>query len=95
MNLKEIQELVELWEHKNQQSNNQLTNIALLTELVGELTRLIAQDYGKSTLSKKDKERISKSLGEIIWRTLSIANQSGINTSESIIATLEKKNKEQ
>lgn len=94
MNLKETQELIEVWEHKNQHSDNQLTNIALLTEQVGELTRVIAKGYGQSQISKKDKEKLSKNLGEIIWRTLSIANQSQISTAEAIISTLERKNKE-
>lgn len=95
MTVKETQELVKIWEEKNLVDNNQLTNIALLTEAVGELTRVIAKGLGKTQIPIKDQQRLNKNIGEILWRTMSIANHNNVQSSDAVIATLEKKNKEQ
>ncbi len=93
MTIQETQELVKVWEEKNNTTNNQLTNLALLTESMGELTRIIAKGYGHDKISKAQASELSKKIGEIVWRTMSIANQSQVEVCQAVIDTLESKNK--
>ncbi len=93
MTIQETQELVKVWEEKNNTSTNQLTNLALLTEAMGELTRIIAKGYGHSSVSKAQADELAKNIGEIVWRTMSIANQSEVEVCQAVIDTLETKNK--
>lgn len=94
MTVKETQELVKVWEQKKNIHYNQLTNMAMLTESVGELARITARRYGEYIHDPNLNNELSKNIGDIVWRALSIANQSDINVSEAMIDALERKNSE-
>ena len=93
MTLKEAQEKVDTWIKTNGvRYFNELTNLALLTEEVGEVARLMARIYGEQSFKQKDKESsLADELGDVMFVILSIANQTGIDLTEAFTKNLEKK----
>ena len=77
---------------------SELTNMAILTEEVGEVARLISRIYGeqsfKNTISlEEQKSKLADELADVIWVVTCLANQTGIDLEESLIKNIEKKNK--
>jgi NTP pyrophosphatase (non-canonical NTP hydrolase) len=71
---------------------NELTNMAILTEEVGEVARIIARTYGEQSFKKKDKSLVlSDELADVLFVLICIANQTGINLEEAFIKNLAKK----
>jgi NTP pyrophosphatase (non-canonical NTP hydrolase) len=72
---------------------SELTNMAILTEEVGELARLIARKYGDQSF-KKNEEGIDlgDEIADVLWVLICIANQTGINLAEALQKNFEKKN---
>lgn len=72
---------------------NELTNMAMLTEEVGEVARIIARKYGEQSFKKSDKEKIlSDELADVLFVLICIANQTGVDLTEALKKNLEKKN---
>jgi NTP pyrophosphatase (non-canonical NTP hydrolase) len=76
---------------------SELTNMAILTEEVGELARLIARKYGDQSFKKPEdtatvEEKIGDELADIMWVTTCLANQMGVDLEEAIDKNLQKKN---
>lgn len=72
---------------------NELTNMVLLTEEVGELARLIARTYGEQSFKESDKNRdLGDEMADVLWVLICLANQTGINLSEALVKNFEKKN---
>ena len=72
---------------------NELTNLALLTEEVGELARVMARLYGEqSSKPGEGKEEISEELADILFVVICLANQTGVNLTEALQKSLDKKN---
>ncbi len=70
---------------------SELTNLALLMEEVGELSRLMARTYGEQSFKEKDKESsIPSEMGDILFVLICLANQMGISLEDALMATLEK-----
>lgn len=69
-----------------------LTNMALLTEEVGELARVIARTYGEQIAKPGDlRKGLEEELADVLWVVICLANQSGVDLDEALRASLEKK----
>jgi NTP pyrophosphatase (non-canonical NTP hydrolase) len=72
---------------------SELTNMAILTEEVGEVARLMSRIYGDQSFKEIDKDRkLSDELADVLWVILCIANQTGTDLTEAIKRNFEKKN---
>jgi len=71
---------------------NELTNMAILTEEVGELARIIARKYGEQSFKESDKNRdLGDEMADVLWVLVCLANQSGVNLTGAFLKNLEKK----
>lgn len=71
---------------------NELTNMAMLTEEVGEVARIIARKYGEQSFKKSDTDKdLGDELADVLFVLICIANQTGINLTEALKKNLEKK----
>ncbi len=71
---------------------NELTNMAILTEEVGEVARIIARKYGEQSFKKKEGEKeLSDELADVLFVLICIANQTGVNLTEALEKNLSKK----
>lgn len=93
MTLQEAQETVDKWiKTYGVRYFSELTNMAVLTEEVGELARIMARTYGDQSF--KDNE-LSKNIGDemadVLWVLICLANQTGVNLEEALKKNIEKK----
>jgi NTP pyrophosphatase (non-canonical NTP hydrolase) len=97
MTIKEAQELVDAWIAKNvSHPRTDLTNMASLTEEVGELARVIALKYSDHSISEHTiRAEMSNEIGDVLWALISLANQAGIDLTESLIENLDKRSFQQ
>jgi NTP pyrophosphatase (non-canonical NTP hydrolase) len=93
MQLNELQQIVDDWIKKyGIRYFSELTNMALLTEEVGELARIIARKYGDQSFKNNETEKnMADEIADIIFVLVCIANQTNINLTEAIQKNLEKK----
>jgi NTP pyrophosphatase (non-canonical NTP hydrolase) len=70
---------------------SELTNMAILTEEVGELARLMARKYGDQSFKDGESDDIGDELSDILWVILCLANQTGVNLTQAFTENLEKK----
>ena len=71
---------------------NELTNMAMLTEEVGEVARIIARRYGEQSEKESDKGKdLGDELADVLFVVMCLANQTGINLEEALTKNLEKK----
>ena len=85
MNIENAQEAVDAWikEH-GVRYFNELTNMAQLTEEVGEVARIIARRYGEQSEKESDKEKdLGEELADVLFVVLCLANQTGVNLEEA------------
>lgn len=94
MTIKEAQELIEAWVGKSpSRHRSELTGMAILTEEVGELARVIADRHSDPSLSpEKVRAALANELSDVMWALFALANQSGIDLTEALIDNLGKKN---
>ena len=72
---------------------SELTNMAILTEEVGELARIIARTYGDQSFKKTDKQKnLGDEMADVLWVLICLANQTGINLTDALQKNFEKKN---
>ena len=72
---------------------SELTDMAILTEEVGELARLMARQYGDQSFKESDKGReLGDEIADVLWVLLCIANQTGVDLTQAFARNLEKKN---
>ncbi len=72
---------------------NELTNMAILTEEVGEVARIMARRYGEQSEKESDKNKdLGDELADVMWVVTCIANQTGIDLEEAIKRNFDKKN---
>ncbi|MCD7710678.1 MAG: nucleotide pyrophosphohydrolase [Porphyromonadaceae bacterium] len=93
MTLQEAQERVDSWiKEYGVRYFNELTNMAILTEEVGEVARIIARRYGEQSFKEKDKAAdLSDELADVLWVVICLANQTGINLTEALQRNFDKK----
>jgi NTP pyrophosphatase (non-canonical NTP hydrolase) len=72
---------------------NELTNLGILMEEVGELSRIIVRKYGEQSFKGSDKEKnLSDEMADVLWVLLCLANQTGVDLTEALKSNFEKKN---
>jgi len=93
MTLKEAQTTVDEWiKTTGVRYFNELTNLAILTEEVGELARIMARAYGEQSFKESDKNKdMADEMADILWVLLCLANQTGVDLTEAFRKNLEKK----
>ena len=70
----------------------ELTNMAILTEEVGEVARLMSRTYGEQSFKKSDlNKELSDELADVLWVLICIANQTGVNLTDALQKNFEKK----
>ncbi len=73
---------------------NELTNMAMLTEEVGEVARIIARRYGEQSEKESDKNKdLGDEMADVLWVLLCLANQTGVNLTEAFAKNMDKKTK--
>ena len=93
MTLKEAQRLVDHWiKTYGVRYFNELTNMAILTEEVGEVARLIARIYGEQSFKESDKDKdLGDEMADVLWVLICLANQTGVDLTDAFRKNMEKK----
>ena len=93
MTIEEAQKQVDQWiTTTGVRYFNELTNMAMLTEEVGEVARVIARKYGEQSEKDSDKSHdLGDELADVLWVVICLANQTGVDLTESFRKNLEKK----
>jgi NTP pyrophosphatase (non-canonical NTP hydrolase) len=93
MTITEAQQSVDNWiKTHGVRYFNELTNMAMLTEEVGEVARIMARRYGEQSEKESDKEKVlADELADVLFVLICIANQTGVNLEEALKKNLEKK----
>lgn len=92
MTFEEAQKQVDLWiKQYGVRYFSELTNMAVLTEEVGELARVMSRKYGDQSFKEGEKDNIEDEIADVLWVLLCIANQTGVNVTEAFARNLEKK----
>ncbi len=93
MTIKEAQKTVDNWiTTTGVRYFNELTNMAILTEEVGEVARIMARKYGEQSFKESDNKELSDELADVLWVVMAIANQTGVDLTKAFNKNLEKKN---
>jgi NTP pyrophosphatase (non-canonical NTP hydrolase) len=72
---------------------NELTNLGILMEEVGELSRLMVRQYGEQSFKESDKGKdLSDEMADVLWVLICLANQTGVNLTDALQKNFEKKN---
>lgn len=72
---------------------NELTNLGILMEEVGELSRLMVRTYGEQSFKESDRNKnIDDEMADVLWVLICLANQTGVNLAEALQRNFEKKN---
>ena len=92
--IREAQQMVDEWiRTTGVRYFSELTNMAILTEEVGEVARLMCRIYGDQSFRETDKDKkLSDELADVLWVILCIANQTGTDLNEALKKNFEKKN---
>jgi NTP pyrophosphatase (non-canonical NTP hydrolase) len=93
MTIEEAQSIVDQWiTTTGVRYFNELTNMAILTEEVGEVARLMSRMYGEQSFKESDKDKeLSDELADVLFVLICIANQTGVNLTEALQKNLDKK----
>lgn len=92
--LKEAQQAVDEWiKTVGVRYFNELTNLGILMEEVGELSRLMVRKYGEQSFKESDKgKEIADEIADVLWVLMCIANQTGVDLTAALQTNIEKKN---
>ena len=92
MTIKEAQQAVDHWiKEYGVRYFSELTNMACLTEEVGELARVIARQYGDQSFKPGEKPNLGEEMADVLWVLLCLANQTGVDLTEELQKSIEKK----
>lgn len=93
MTLEELQKTVDQWVKKyGVRYFNELTNMAVLTEEVGEVARIMARTYGEQSAKEGDLDKsLADELADVLWVLACIANQTGVDLTEAVRQNIQKK----
>lgn len=92
MTIKEAQEAVDQWIREyGVRYFSELTNMAVLTEEVGELARVIARKYGDQSFKEGETDNLGEEMADVLWVLLCLANQTGVDLTEELKNSIEKK----
>lgn len=94
MTIKEAQEEVDKWiKTYGVRYFSELTNMACLTEEVGELARVMARKYGDQSFKSSEKPNLGEEMADVLWVLICLANQTGVDLTEELRKSFEKKTK--
>lgn len=92
MEIKELQQRVDDWIHNYGVIYfSELTNMAILTEEVGELARVIARRYGEQSFKAGEKDDLADEIADVLWVLTCIANQTGVDLEQAVKRNFDKK----
>ena len=92
MTIQEAQQAVDQWIREyGVRYFSELTNMAILTVEVGELARVIARKYGDQSFKKGEKDNLGEEMADVLWVLLCLANQTGVDLTEELQKSIEKK----
>lgn len=93
MTIQEAQNQVDSWiKTVGVRYFNELTNMAMLTEEVGEVARIIARRYGEQSEKESDKNKdLADEMADVLFVLICLANQTGINLTDALVKNIEKK----
>jgi NTP pyrophosphatase (non-canonical NTP hydrolase) len=93
MTIKEAQQTIDHWiKTTGVRYFNELTNMAILTEEVGEVARIIARQYGEQSYKKSDQDKnLADELADVLFVVMCLANQTGIDLTDALHKNLDKK----
>lgn len=92
--IREAQLIVDQWiKQYGVRYFSELTNMACLTEEVGELARVMARKYGDQSFKKGEPQNPSDEMADVLWVLLCLANQTGVDLTEALRKSIEKKTK--
>jgi NTP pyrophosphatase (non-canonical NTP hydrolase) len=94
MTIQSAQEQVDQWiKTVGVRYFNELTNLGILMEEVGELSRLMVRTYGEQSFKESDKNReLSDEMADVLWVLICLANQTGVDLTAALQKNFEKKN---
>lgn len=94
MTIKEAQETVDQWiKDYGVRYFNELTNMAILTEEVGELARVMSRKYGEQSFKPGEPTDPADEMADVLWVLLCLANQTGVDLTEALQRNIDKKTK--
>lgn len=92
MTIREAQQRVDEWiKAYGVRYFNELTNMAVLTEEVGELARIMARKYGEQSFKPGESQDPSEEMADVLWVLICLANQTGVDLTEALNRSFEKK----
>ena len=92
MTIEEAQKTVDEWiKTYGVRYFSELTNMAVLTEEVGELARVMARKYGDQSFKTGEKDNMEEEMADVLWVLICLANQTGVNLTEAFQKNIEKK----
>ena len=92
MTIKEAQERVDQWiKEYGVRYFNEMTNMAILTEEVGEVARIMARKYGEQSFKEGEDKELGDELADVLWVLICIANQTGVDLTEALEKNIGKK----
>ncbi|MBC6367365.1 pyrophosphatase [Algoriphagus sp. AK58] len=94
MTLSQAQELVDQWiKTVGVRYFNELTNMTILMEEVGELARIMSRTYGEQSFKESDKGKdLGDEMADVLWVLICLANQTGVDLTKALEKNFEKKN---
>lgn len=94
MTIKEAQDAVDQWiKDYGVRYFNELTNMAILTEEVGELARVMSRKYGEQSFKPGEPTDPADEMADVLWVLLCLANQTGVDLTEALQRSIDKKTK--
>lgn len=92
--IQQAQQQVDLWiQTVGVRYFSELTNLGILMEEVGELSRLMVRTYGEQSFKETDKgKELADEMADVLWVLICLANQTGVNLTEALHKNFEKKN---
>ena len=93
MDISEAQKLVDQWiKTVGVRYFDELTNMAILTEEVGEVARIISRKYGEQSFKNSEQDKdLGEELADVLWVVICLANQTGVDLTDAFKKNLEKK----
>lgn len=92
MEIKKLQERVDAWiKEYGVRYFSELTNMACLTEEVGELARIMARRYGDQSFKAGEKDDLGDEMADVLWVLVCLANQTGVDLTAALEANFAKK----
>ena len=94
MTIEQAQQTVDTWiQTTGVRYFNELTNLGILMEEVGELSRIMVRKYGEQSFKESDKgKELGDEMADVLWVLIALANQTGVDLTDALKRNFEKKN---